>query len=94
MLAVPRGPVRDGNRSSATSNAWKSWNRLRVDSKASSKPSRFKQGRESRVIASAKDTDDAKAAKVCREIARAFEQQLTYPVRSRLRSCVNHASSR
>ncbi len=36
-------------------------------------------GRELRVIASAKDTDDAKAAKVCREIARAFEQQLTYP---------------
>ena len=36
-------------------------------------------GRELRVIASAKDTDDAKAAKVCRDIARAFEQQLTYP---------------
>lgn len=36
-------------------------------------------GRELRVIASARDTDDAKAAKVCREIARAFEQQLTYP---------------
>ncbi len=36
-------------------------------------------GRELRVIASAKDTDDATAAKVCRDIARAFEQQLTYP---------------
>ena len=36
-------------------------------------------GRELRVIASAKDTDDAKAAKVCRDIAKAFEQQLTYP---------------
>lgn len=36
-------------------------------------------GRELRVIASARDTDDAKAAKVCRDIARAFEQQLTYP---------------
>lgn len=36
-------------------------------------------GRELRVIASAKDTDDAKAAKLCRDIARAFEEQLTYP---------------
>lgn len=36
-------------------------------------------GRELRVIASAKDTDDAKAAMICRDIAKAFEQQLTYP---------------
>ena len=36
-------------------------------------------GRELRVIASASNTDDSKAAKICREIARAFEQQLTYP---------------
>ena len=36
-------------------------------------------GRELRVIVSAKDTDDAKAAKVCRDIAKAFEEQLTYP---------------
>jgi ribonuclease Y len=36
-------------------------------------------GRELRVIASAKDTDDQKAAKICRDIAKAFEEQLTYP---------------
>jgi ribonuclease Y len=36
-------------------------------------------GRELRVIASANETDDAKAAKICRDIAKAFEQQLTYP---------------
>lgn len=36
-------------------------------------------GRELRVIASAKDTDDMKAAKISRDIARAFEEQLTYP---------------
>lgn len=36
-------------------------------------------GRELRVIVSAADTDDAKAAKICRDIAHAFEQQLTYP---------------
>ena len=36
-------------------------------------------GRELRVIASAKDTTDASAAKICRDIAKAFEQQLTYP---------------
>ena len=36
-------------------------------------------GRELRVIVSARETDDAKAAKVCRDIAKAFEQQLTYP---------------
>lgn len=36
-------------------------------------------GRELRVIVSSKDTDDATAAKVCRDIAKAFEEQLTYP---------------
>ena len=36
-------------------------------------------GRELRVIASARDTDDARAAKICRDIAKAFEEQLTYP---------------
>jgi len=36
-------------------------------------------GRELRVVASAKDTDDMKAAKICRDIAKAFEEQLTYP---------------
>jgi ribonuclease Y len=36
-------------------------------------------GRELRVIACAKDTTDQSAAKVCRDIANAFEQQLTYP---------------
>ena len=36
-------------------------------------------GREVRVIASAKDTDDGKAAKICRDIANAYEENLTYP---------------
>jgi len=36
-------------------------------------------GRELRVIASARDTDDAKAAKISRDIAKAFEERLTYP---------------
>jgi ribonucrease Y len=36
-------------------------------------------GREMRVIANAKATTDASAAKICHDIARAFEQQLTYP---------------
>ncbi len=36
-------------------------------------------GRELRVLASAKDTTDASAAKICRDIAKAFEEQLTYP---------------
>ncbi len=36
-------------------------------------------GRELRVLASSRDTDDAKAAKLCRDIAKAFEEQLTYP---------------
>ncbi|MBU6387621.1 MAG: ribonuclease Y [Planctomycetes bacterium] len=36
-------------------------------------------GRELRVIVSSKDTDDAAAAKICRDIAKAFEEQLTYP---------------
>lgn len=36
-------------------------------------------GRELRVIVGARETDDSKAAKICRDIAKAFEQQLTYP---------------
>jgi ribonucrease Y len=36
-------------------------------------------GRELRVIANAKSTTDETAAKICRDIARACEQQLTYP---------------
>ena len=36
-------------------------------------------GREVRVIASARDTTDESAAKICRDIARSFEEQLTYP---------------
>jgi len=36
-------------------------------------------GREVRVIASAKSTTDESAAKICRDIAKAFEEQLTYP---------------
>ncbi len=36
-------------------------------------------GREVRVIASTRNTTDETAAKICRDIATAFEQQLTYP---------------
>jgi ribonuclease Y len=36
-------------------------------------------GREVRVMANSRDTDDAKAAKLCRDIANAYEEQLTYP---------------
>ena len=36
-------------------------------------------GRELRVIANAHKTSDADAVRVCREIARAIEQQLDYP---------------
>lgn len=36
-------------------------------------------GREVRVMVSADDTTDESAAKVCRDIARAFEERLTYP---------------
>ncbi len=36
-------------------------------------------GRELRVLASARETNDQSAAKICRDIAKAFEEQLTYP---------------
>ena len=36
-------------------------------------------GRELRVLVSAKDTTDDSAAKICHDIARAFEERLTYP---------------
>jgi ribonuclease Y len=36
-------------------------------------------GREMRVIVSSKDTSDETAAKVCRDIVKAFEERLTFP---------------
>ena len=39
----------------------------------------IRAGRELRVIASAKQTDDGAASKIARDIAKAFEEQLTYP---------------
>ena len=36
-------------------------------------------GRELRVMVNSKDVDDASAAKICRDVAKAFEEQLTYP---------------
>ncbi|MCR9118812.1 MAG: HDIG domain-containing protein, partial [bacterium] len=36
-------------------------------------------GRELRVLVAAKDADDNMAAKICRDIAKRFEEQLTYP---------------
>lgn len=36
-------------------------------------------GRELRVMVNAKETSDDSAAKICRDIARAFEERLTYP---------------
>jgi ribonuclease Y len=36
-------------------------------------------GRELRVIVNARDTTDASAAKICRDIAKAFEEQVSYP---------------
>lgn len=36
-------------------------------------------GRELRVMVGSEQTDDAKAAKICRDIAKASEEQLTYP---------------
>ncbi len=36
-------------------------------------------GRELRVIVAARETDDSQASKICRDIAKAFEERLTYP---------------
>jgi len=36
-------------------------------------------GRELRVIVNSKDTSDETAAKICRDIVKAFEERLTYP---------------
>ncbi len=36
-------------------------------------------GREMRVLVNSKETTDETAAKICRDIARAFEERLTYP---------------
>ncbi len=39
----------------------------------------IRAGRELRILVSAKDTTDESAARVCRDIAKAYEEQLTYP---------------
>ena len=36
-------------------------------------------GRELRVMVNSRDVDDASAAKICRDVAKAFEERLTYP---------------
>jgi ribonuclease Y len=36
-------------------------------------------GRELRVLVNAREVDDARAAKICRDVAKAFEERLTYP---------------
>ena len=36
-------------------------------------------GREMRVLVNAKETTDETAAKICRDIAKAYEERLTYP---------------
>jgi ribonuclease Y len=36
-------------------------------------------GREMRVLVNAKETTDDTAAKICRDSAKAYEEQLTYP---------------
>ena len=53
--------------------------RERLNGRSQMQAFAIQAGREVRVIASARDTTDESAAKVCRDIARAFEEQLTYP---------------
>jgi ribonuclease Y len=36
-------------------------------------------GRELRVLVNSKEADDVRAARICRDIAKAFQEQLTYP---------------
>jgi len=62
-LAVLRAPERAARRSNATSSGWKSWKRSPEGSPASNQAFAIQAGRELRVIASAKDTTDATAAK-------------------------------
>ncbi len=85
MPAAPRVLDRVANRWSANIKRMEELERLPVDSQGSKQAFAIQAGRELRVIASAKETDDALAAKICRDIAQAFEQQLTYPAKSKLR---------
>ncbi len=48
-------------------------------SPASSRPTRSRPGREVRVIVDSQQLDDEAAAKLCRDIARSIQEQLTYP---------------
>ncbi len=79
MLAVPRGPVRDGNRSSATSNALEELESIARGFEGVEQASRFKQAANLRVIASAKDyTTMPRRPRFVARSRGAFEQQLTY----------------
>ena len=74
-----RRPAPAAKRSNATSSGWKNWNRSPRSFPGVEQAFAIQAGRELRVIANASDTTDASAAKICHDIAQAFEQQLTYP---------------
>ena len=77
--AAPPAPAPDGRPWTATSSGCRSWSRSPTGFEGVSQAFAIQAGREVRVIASAKDTSDESAAKICRDIAKAFEEQLTYP---------------
>jgi HD superfamily phosphodiesterase len=79
MPAVLRAPVPAGSRLNGTSSGWRNWNRSPSVFPGVEQAFAIQAGRELRVLVSAKETDDTKAAKICRDIAKAFEEQLTYP---------------
>ena len=72
-------PGAAANRSNATSSGMEELESIATGFPGVEQAFAIQAGRELRVIASAKDTDDAKAAKICRDIAKAFEERLTYP---------------
>ncbi len=62
-----------------TSSGSKSWKHWRQASRVSSTPMRFKPVAKCACLANASTLSDSDSIRVCREIAKAIEQQLNYP---------------
>ena len=76
---MPAGPVPDASRWNATSSGWKNWNRSPAGFDGVRQAFAISAGRELRVIVNSTKTTDEQAATICHDIAKAFENELTYP---------------
>ena len=77
--SAPAAPARAARPWRSTSAGWRSWNRLVLGFPGVEQAYAIQAGREVRVMVDSQQLDDASAAALCREIAQAIQDQLTYP---------------